>query len=71
MNTEGPVPQLVLDQSIKMLAANELGRIGRISSFLPGGLADEGEEKTCAMFQREKEPQAMRDLGWSGHWPLP
>jgi hypothetical protein len=26
MNPEGPVPQLVLDQSIKMLVANELGR---------------------------------------------
>ena len=33
VNTEGPVPQLVLDQSIKMLVANELERRGRASSL--------------------------------------
>jgi hypothetical protein len=34
VNTDGPVPQTIIDRSIKMLVANELGRIGRTSSFL-------------------------------------
>lgn len=49
-NPEDPVPQVVLDPSIKMLAANELGGIGGTSapslqsSPLPEGkLADAGE----------------------------
>ena len=34
VNPEGPLPQLVLDQSIKILMANELGRIdGRDLQF--------------------------------------
>ena len=45
MNTEGPFPQLGLDRSIKMLVANELGGIGRTSSFTTGRLADTREEK--------------------------
>ena len=57
MNTEGPIPQLVLDQSIKMLVANELCGIGRTSSFPAGKLADAGEEKRiCHASEGEKIP---------------
>jgi len=35
MNAEYPVPQLVLDRSLKMLEVNELGGIGRTSSPIP------------------------------------
>jgi hypothetical protein len=42
---EGPVPQFVLDQLIKMIAANDLGRIVRNLSFPIGRLADAVEEK--------------------------
>lgn len=44
-NPDDPVPQLLLDRSIKMLVANELGRIGRTSSFPLGRLADTREER--------------------------
>jgi hypothetical protein len=40
LNTEGPVHQLALNGSIRMLMANELGGIGSISSFTTGRLAD-------------------------------
>ena len=45
MNTARPVPQLVLDNSIKMLVVNELGGIWRTSRFATGRLADAREEK--------------------------
>ena len=46
MNTARPVPQLVLDISIKLLVVNELCGIGGTSSFTTGRLADAREEKT-------------------------
>jgi hypothetical protein len=63
VNTEGSVSQLVLDQSVKMLAANELGRIGRTSSFPAGRLTDAGEEKSLTMLGREKEHQPSEISG--------
>jgi hypothetical protein len=49
VNTEGPAPQLVLDQSLKMLLANELGEIDGTSGFPTGRLADMpvGKDSTC------------------------
>jgi hypothetical protein len=57
VHTEGPVFQLVLDQSIKMLVANELRGIGGTSSF-PAGKGGE-RERYFATLRREKEPSAM------------
>ena len=57
MNAEGPVSQLVLDLSIKMLVAN--GRKGRTSRFPQAGYGTQEEEKEFAMLQRERKPSAM------------
>ena len=46
MNTEGPVPQLVLERSIGMLVTIELGRIDRTCSFPTGRLVGTEEEKS-------------------------
>lgn len=45
VNPEGPVPQLAFVQSIKMLVANELGRIGRTCSFPRVGWQKQGRKK--------------------------
>ena len=45
VNTEGPVPQCVLDRSIKMQAANELSGIVGTSSFPAGRLAAAREKR--------------------------
>jgi hypothetical protein len=57
VNAEGPVSQLVLDLSIKMLVAN--GRKGRTSRFPQAGYGTQEEEKEFAMLQRERKPSAM------------
>jgi hypothetical protein len=54
VNTEGPVPQLVLDQSIKVLVANELGRIGGTLSFSTGRLVDMGGKRIHHALERER-----------------
>ena len=64
-NTEDPVPQLVLDPSLKMLAAKELGSIGRTSSFPTGRLADakEGERATSHVRSQVEWPSAASVTG--------
>ena len=61
VNSEGPVPQMVLDQSIKMLTANELSRLGMASSVPAGRLADVREEKRFIMLQRERKSHQARE----------
>jgi hypothetical protein len=58
---------LVLDQSIKMLATNELGRIGGLPVSPSGRLADSGEEKEIHHALERKKPPVMLDLRWSSH----
>jgi hypothetical protein len=45
MNPEGPLPQFVLDPSIKMLVDNELGRMGGHSGFPRAGWQVQGRRK--------------------------
>lgn len=53
VNPEGPVLQLVLDLSIKILVANEMSGIGRTSSFLGGRLASERGVKVSLPLEGE------------------
>jgi hypothetical protein len=71
VNIEDPVPQLVLDQSIKMLAANELGRIGRTSTFPTYRLAEAGEVKKIPYASEKKSHQSCKISGevGIGHFP--
>ena len=59
MHTEWPVPQLVLDRSIRMLVENEMSGIGRTSSFTTGRLSDAREEKKIRLATEGKESPAM------------
>ena len=61
VNTEGPVSQLVLDRSIKMLMANELGGIGRLPVFPQAGYQtrENGERDLMCVGGRERETPAM------------
>ena len=54
LNPEGPVPQSVLNPSIKTLAANVLGRIGGTSSFPIGRQAGSREKGDFSILQRGK-----------------
>jgi hypothetical protein len=44
-NSKGPIPQLVLDRSIKIIVVHQLGRLGGTSGFPAGRLGDAREEK--------------------------
>ena len=57
VSSGGPVPQMALDPSIKMRAANELGRIGGPSSFPAGRLADVRKEKRFVMLRGRQSHQ--------------
>jgi hypothetical protein len=65
---------LVLDVSVKMPGANFWVEEKRQDFWVPKGedKVNQKGERGFAMLQREKMLlQAMGDLGWSGHWPLP
>ena len=53
LNAEGPVPQLVLDGSIKMLKANGW------NFQVPAGRIADARGKRFSMLQREKEASVM------------
>ena len=67
VNTEVPVPQLVLDRSIKMLAVNELSRIGETSSFPSCRLADAREKRLHHASEGERATSCVKA---KAEWPL-
>ena len=59
MNTEDLVPQLVLDQSIKMPQANGWVEEAGLPGPPQAGQETQEEERVFTMLQRERESPAM------------